>query len=212
MQRPCRGRIGRGLIAVACADRCASGVRCGSLPGERPRTVGISKVTLRNTARPIDDYFASTLQCAAGSSSSAPAWTWILAPRSLPRARSGAALAPLTTLLYVNIVFDKGAAGAALPESPAPDARAAGAPDLPTQNVDPWLLYGGMTMCDRRIVRRLAGTILLASLGLAWWVPPTWLLLTAVVGTGLLMSSFIGYCPIERVLGRFGVLGCSRRL
>lgn len=65
-------------------------------------------------------------------------------------------------------------------------------------------------MCDRRIVRRLAGTILLASLGLAWWVSPTWLLLTAVVGTGLLMSSFIGYCPIERVLGRFGVLGCSR--
>ncbi len=65
-------------------------------------------------------------------------------------------------------------------------------------------------MCNDRIIRRFAGTFVLASLALGWWVHPAWLLFTAFVGLNLLQSSFTGICPLERILGRFGVIGCER--
>jgi Inner membrane protein YgaP-like, transmembrane domain len=65
-------------------------------------------------------------------------------------------------------------------------------------------------MCDERVIRRLAGTFILISLGLAWWMSSLWLLFTAFVGLNLLQSSFTSICPLERVLGRFQVLGCRR--
>ena len=67
-------------------------------------------------------------------------------------------------------------------------------------------------MCDDRIIRRFAGAFVLASLALGWWVHPAWLLFTAFVGANLLQSSFTGVCPLERLLGRFGVLGCQRQV
>ena len=63
-------------------------------------------------------------------------------------------------------------------------------------------------MCDDRIIRRLAGVFILGSLALGWWVHPAWLLFTAFVGANLFQSSFTTLCPLERVLGRFGLLGC----
>ncbi len=66
-------------------------------------------------------------------------------------------------------------------------------------------------MCDDRIIRRFAGAFVLASLALGWWVHPAWLLFTAFVGLNLLQSSFTAICPLERVLGVFGVLGCEAR-
>jgi hypothetical protein len=66
-------------------------------------------------------------------------------------------------------------------------------------------------MCDDRIIRRFAGSFVLASLALGWWVHPAWLLFTAFVGVNLLQSSFTSFCPLERMLGRFGVAGCRRR-
>lgn len=65
-------------------------------------------------------------------------------------------------------------------------------------------------MCDDRIIRRFAGVFLLISVALGWWVHPAWLLFTAFVGANLLQSSFSGFCPLERVLGHFRVLGCRR--
>ena len=65
-------------------------------------------------------------------------------------------------------------------------------------------------MCDDRIIRRFAGVFILISVALGWWVHPAWLLFTAFVGANLLQSSFTGFCPLERVLGHFGVLGCRR--
>lgn len=67
-------------------------------------------------------------------------------------------------------------------------------------------------MCDDRIIRRFAGVFILLSLALAWWVHPAWLLFTAFVGVNLLQSSFTAMCPLERILGRFHVLGCTPRL
>lgn len=66
-------------------------------------------------------------------------------------------------------------------------------------------------MCNDNIIRGFAGVFVLASLALGWLVHPAWLLFTAFVGLNLLQSSFTTVCPLERVLGRFGVLGCRRR-
>lgn len=60
-------------------------------------------------------------------------------------------------------------------------------------------------------IRAIAGTFVLASLALGWYVSPLWFLFTAFVGLNLLQSSFTHLCPLERVLGNLGVLGCARR-
>lgn len=64
-------------------------------------------------------------------------------------------------------------------------------------------------MCNDHVIRRFAGTFVLLSLGLGYWVHPAWLLFTAFVGFNLLQSSFTRFCPLERMLGRTGILGCE---
>lgn len=66
-------------------------------------------------------------------------------------------------------------------------------------------------MCNDYMIRRFAGVFILASLALGWWVHPGWFLFTAFVGVNLLQSSFTTFCPLERMLGRFGIAGCQRR-
>lgn len=65
-------------------------------------------------------------------------------------------------------------------------------------------------MCNEAIIRRFAGAFILVSLVLGYWVHPAWLLFTAFVGVNLLQSSLTNFCPLERVLGRFGFPGCVR--
>jgi Protein of unknown function (DUF2892) len=64
-------------------------------------------------------------------------------------------------------------------------------------------------MRTEMIVRRFAGIFVLVSLALGWWVHPAWFLFTAFVGINLLQSSFTGFCPLERILVRFGLFGCK---
>lgn len=64
-------------------------------------------------------------------------------------------------------------------------------------------------MCNGRIIARFAGTFVLLSLALGWFVHPGWFLFTAFVGANLLQSSFTGFCPLERMLGRAGLMGCT---
>lgn len=66
-------------------------------------------------------------------------------------------------------------------------------------------------MCNDRIIRRFAGVFILASLALGHWVHPAWYLFTAFVGVNLLQSSFTGFCPLERILGRTRRFGCTPR-
>ena len=66
-------------------------------------------------------------------------------------------------------------------------------------------------MCDPLIIRRFAGIFILVSLALGWLVHPAWFLFTAFVGANLLQSSVTDFCPLERLLGRFGFRGCVRR-
>jgi hypothetical protein len=50
-----------------------------------------------------------------------------------------------------------------------------------------------------------AGLVVLASLGLAQWLSPWWLLLTAFVGLNLIQASFTGFCPAAMVFKRLGI-------
>jgi hypothetical protein len=56
-----------------------------------------------------------------------------------------------------------------------------------------------------RFVLRFAGTVVLASLLLAWQVSPAWLWLTAFVGANMLQASFTGFCPLAFILKRVGL-------
>jgi len=60
-------------------------------------------------------------------------------------------------------------------------------------------------MSMERIVRAVAGTFVLASLALGYWVHPGFYLFTAFVGANLLQSSFTGICPLESMLKKAGV-------
>ena len=55
-----------------------------------------------------------------------------------------------------------------------------------------------MTM--ERKIRAIAGTFILASVALAVWVSPWWLLFTAFVGLNLLQSAFTKWCLMEDIL------------
>ncbi len=58
------------------------------------------------------------------------------------------------------------------------------------------------------LIRRFAGTFILASLVLAHYHSPNWLWFTAFVGFNLLQSSFTNFCPLELILKKLGV-GCA---
>ncbi|HSM08973.1 MAG TPA: DUF2892 domain-containing protein [Gemmatimonadota bacterium] len=49
-------------------------------------------------------------------------------------------------------------------------------------------------------IRAIAGTFVLASLALGWWVNPLWFLFTAFVGLNLLQSAFTKWCLMEDIL------------
>ena len=57
------------------------------------------------------------------------------------------------------------------------------------------------------IIRRFAGTFILASLVLAHYHSQYWLWFTAFVGFNLLQSSFTDFCPLEIILKKFGTGG-----
>ncbi|HTY88607.1 MAG TPA: DUF2892 domain-containing protein [Candidatus Acidoferrum sp.] len=61
------------------------------------------------------------------------------------------------------------------------------------------------------IIRRFAGTVILASLALAHYHNQNWLWVTAFVGLNLFQSSFTKFCPLEIILKKLGVGGscCS---
>ena len=53
-------------------------------------------------------------------------------------------------------------------------------------------------------IRAFAGSFVLASLALGWWVHPGFFLFTAFVGANLLQSAFTRFCPLEKLLLRLG--------
>jgi hypothetical protein len=63
-------------------------------------------------------------------------------------------------------------------------------------------------MCRPEILFRFAGIFVLASVLLGLLVHPAFFAFTLFVGANLLQTSFTQFCPLERVLGRFGLCGC----
>jgi hypothetical protein len=53
-----------------------------------------------------------------------------------------------------------------------------------------------------RLLRLIAGSLVLASVGLGMWVHPAFLWLTLFVGVNLVQSSFTNWCPMMTALRR----------
>ena len=56
-----------------------------------------------------------------------------------------------------------------------------------------------------RIVLAFAGSMVLLSLLLAWFVSPYWLALAGFVGLNLFQAAFTGFCPMAMILKRLGI-------
>jgi hypothetical protein len=55
------------------------------------------------------------------------------------------------------------------------------------------------------MIRAIAGSLILISLALGYWVSPYWYLFTAFVGLNLLQSSITKWCLMEQILEKLGV-------
>lgn len=56
-----------------------------------------------------------------------------------------------------------------------------------------------------RIIRAVAGSFVLISILLSYYVSEYWLLLGVFVGINLVQSSFTKFCPLEKILDKAGV-------
>lgn len=56
-----------------------------------------------------------------------------------------------------------------------------------------------------RVIRAVAGSLVLISIGLAHFVNPLWLGLGIFVGVNLLQSSITKFCPLEKILDKAGI-------
>lgn len=61
------------------------------------------------------------------------------------------------------------------------------------------------TMTVERALRLMAGTFVLISLALGYWVSPYWYLFTAFVGLNLLQSGLTNWCPAMVILRKLGL-------
>ena len=61
-----------------------------------------------------------------------------------------------------------------------------------------------------RVVLAFAGSVLLLSLLLTYYVSPYFVWLTVFVGLNLLQSAFTGFCPAAMIMKRLGIKpGCA---
>jgi hypothetical protein len=56
-----------------------------------------------------------------------------------------------------------------------------------------------------KIIRAVAGGLVLASIILVYYVNLSWIWLALFVGANLLQSSFTGFCPLEKILHAAGI-------
>ena len=54
-------------------------------------------------------------------------------------------------------------------------------------------------------IRVVAGSFVLVSLALGWWVSPWFFLFTAFVGVNLLQSGITGWCLMNDILRKTGI-------
>jgi disulfide bond formation protein DsbB len=68
-------------------------------------------------------------------------------------------------------------------------------------------------MTQENGIRILAGSMVLISLALGFFVSQWWYLLTAFVGLNLIQSGFTGFCPPQKLLAKLGFKegSCSKK-
>ena len=64
-------------------------------------------------------------------------------------------------------------------------------------------------MTREHIIRLFAGTFVMGSLALGWFVNPYWFLFTAFVGINLFQSGITNWCPMMNILKTCGVKECA---
>lgn len=67
-------------------------------------------------------------------------------------------------------------------------------------------------MTVERGLRLMAGTFIVISLGLGYWISPYWFLFTAFVGLNLFQSGLTNWCPAMFVLRKLGLRESSSRV
>ena len=60
-------------------------------------------------------------------------------------------------------------------------------------------------MTVERYIRLIAGSFVLVSLALGYWVSPYWYLFTAFVGLNLFQSALTRWCLMEDILHKLGL-------
>ena len=60
-------------------------------------------------------------------------------------------------------------------------------------------------MSVERTLRGIAGTFVVLSVALGYWVHPVFYLFTGFVGLNLLQSSFTNWCPMMTILRKAGL-------
>ncbi len=60
-------------------------------------------------------------------------------------------------------------------------------------------------MTLEQYIRAIAGTFVLVSVALGYFVSPYWFLFTAFVGANLIQSAFTRWCVMEKILLALGV-------
>jgi hypothetical protein len=60
-------------------------------------------------------------------------------------------------------------------------------------------------------IRLVAGSFVLISLALGYWVSPAWFLFTGFVGVNLIQSAFTKWCLMEKILVRLGLVAAENR-
>ena len=60
-------------------------------------------------------------------------------------------------------------------------------------------------MTVNEALRAMAGTVVLLSVALGYWVSPYFFLLTGFVGLNLLQSAFTRWCPAMAIFRRLGL-------
>lgn len=65
-------------------------------------------------------------------------------------------------------------------------------------------------MTVERALRLMAGTVILLSMALAYFVSPKWYYLTAFVGLNLLQSAFTNWCPAMAIFRKLGLKDDTR--
>ena len=64
-------------------------------------------------------------------------------------------------------------------------------------------------MTIERLLRLIAGTFILLSVAMGYFVNPNWYLFTAFVGANLFQSTFTNWCPMMTILRKFGFQDCN---